>query len=70
MISFNLAKKSNKERFEVEMDKAAALTIYKLRHLKSINQRDIQAQIAELPVDQQDYFCQRPNHHELTEHKV
>ena len=69
MTSFNLAKKTARERIEVELDKSASLAIYKLRHEKTITQKDIQIQIAALPSDQQDYFCQRLNHHELPEFK-
>ena len=69
MTSFNLATKMARERIEVELDKAASLAIYNLRHSKTITQRDIQAQIAALPTDQQGYFCQRLNHHELPEFK-
>ena len=69
MTSFNLATKTARERIEVELDKAASLAIYNLRHSKTITQRDIQAQIAALPTDQQGYFCQRLNHHELPEFK-
>ena len=69
MTSFNLATKTARERIEVELDKAASLTIYKLRHAKTITQKDIQMQIAALPADQQGYFCQRLNHHELPEFK-
>ena len=69
MTSFNLATKTTRERIEVELDKSAALAIYNLRHAKTITQRDIQAQIAALPTDQQGYFCQRLNHHELPEFK-
>ena len=69
MTSFNLATKTARERTEVELDKAASLAIYNLRHSKTITQRDIQAQIAALPTDQQGYFCQRLNHHELPEFK-
>ena len=69
MTSLNLATKTTRERIEVELDKAASLAIYKLRHEKNITQRDIQMQIAALPADQQSYFCQRLNHHELPEFK-
>ena len=69
MNSFNLATKTARERIEVELDKSASLAIYNLRHSKTITQRDIQAQIAALPTDQQGYFCQRLNHHELPEFK-
>ena len=69
MTSFNLAKKTARERIEVELDKAASLAIYNLRHAKTITQKDIQMQIAALPTDQQWYFCQRLNHHELPEFK-
>jgi Protein of unknown function (DUF3283). len=70
MTSFNLALRPARERLEVELDKQAALAIYKLRHAKTITQKDIQMQIAALPADQQDYFCQRLNHHELPEYKA
>lgn len=69
MTSFNLATKTARERIEVELDKSASLAIYKLRHAKTINQYDIEQQIAALPADQQGYFCQRLNHHELPEFK-
>ena len=69
MTSFNLALKTPIERVEVELDKAASLAIYKLRHSKTITQKDIQMQIDALPADQQGYFCQRLNHHELPEFK-
>ena len=69
MTSFNLATKTARERIEVELDKAASLAIYKLRHAKIITQKDIQMQISALPADQQGYFCQRLNHHELPEFK-
>lgn len=69
MTSFNLATKTARERVEVELDKAASLAIYKLRHSKTIAQKDIQMQIDALPVEQQSYFCQRLNHHELPEFK-
>ena len=69
MTSLNLATKTARERIEVELDKAASLAIYKLRHAKTIAQKDIQMQIAALPADQQGYFCQRLNHHELPEFK-
>lgn len=69
MTSFNLATKTARDRTEVELDKAASLAIYKLRHAKTITQKDIQIQIAALPVDQQSYFCQRLNNHELPEFK-
>ena len=69
MNSFNLATKTARERIEVELDKSASLAIYKLRHEKTITQKDIQIQIAALPTDQQGYFCQRLNHHELPEFK-
>lgn len=69
MTSFNLATKTARERVEVELDKAASLAIYKLRHSKTIAQKDIQMQIDALPADQQGYFCQRLNHHELPEFK-
>ena len=69
MTSFNLANKTARERTEIELDKAASLAIYKLRHAKTITQRDIQVQIAVLPADQQGYFCQRLNYHELPEFK-
>ena len=69
MTSLNLATKTTRERIEVELDKAASLAIYNLRHAKTITQKDIQMQIAALPVEQQSYFCQRLNHHELPEFK-
>ena len=69
MTSFNLATKTARERIEVELDKAASLAIYKSQHAKTITQKDIQMQIAALPADQQGYFCQRLNHHELPEFK-
>lgn len=69
MTSLNLATKTARERVEVELDKAASLAIYKLRHSKTIAQKDIQMQIDALPADQQGYFCQRLNHHELPEFK-
>ena len=69
MTSFNLATKTARERIEVELDKSASLAIYKLRHAKTITKKDIQMQIAALPTDQQGYFCQRLNHHELPEFK-
>ena len=56
MTSFNLATKTARERVEVELDKAASLAIYKLRHSKTITQKDIQMQIDALPADQQGYF--------------
>ena len=52
------------------LDKQAALAIRNLRHTKTINQYDIEQQIAALPVDQQGYFCQRLNHHELPRFKA
>ncbi|WP_320153015.1 DUF3283 family protein [uncultured Tolumonas sp.] len=70
MTSFNLAKKTARDRLEVELDKAASLAIYKLRHAKTITQKDIGQQIAALPADQQSYFCQRLNHHELPGYKT
>jgi hypothetical protein len=70
MTSFNLATKTTRERIEVELDKAASLAIYKLRHAKTITQQDIAKQIAALPADQQGYFCQRLNHHELPRYKA
>ena len=57
------------EAVKWQLDKQSALAIYNLRHSKTITQRDIQAQIAALPTDQQGYFCQRLNHHELPEFK-
>ena len=36
MTSFNLATKTARERTEFELDKAASLAIYKLRHAKTI----------------------------------
>ena len=69
MTSSNLATKTARERIEVELDKAASLAIYKLRHAKIITKKDIQMHIAALPADQQGYFCQRLNHHELPEFK-
>ena len=70
MTSLNLATKTARERIEVELDKSASLAIYKLRHAKTITQKDIGLQIAALPVDQQSYFCQRLNHHELPGYKA
>lgn len=57
------------ESIRWQLDKQAALTIHDLRHAKTITQKDIQMQIAALPADQQGYFCQRLNHHELPEFK-
>ena len=70
MTSFNLALKTARERQMVELDKQASLAIYKLRHVKNITQQDIRNQISALPVEQQEYFCQRLNHHELPEYKA
>lgn len=70
-MTHNLASKSPSDRRQVELDKQAALAIYRLG-IKEITRFDIDKQIASLSIDEAEYFRFRLNHHKnagLAKHK-